>query len=227
MAQLLVSVRSGAEAKAAADAGAHIIDVKEPVRGPLGRADRSVWADVLAAVSAATPVSVALGELSEWLGPNPPCPGDWGRLSFRKLGLAGVGPRWEEDWARLRRELGDGPKWVAVVYADWQAAAAPCPDRVLDAAFETEECAGVLFDTWDKASASPIDGSWRHFFDRARRARRFTALAGRVDLAALTRLSPLRADLIAVRGAACFGGDRLSAIDPARVAELVRRTAEF
>ena len=39
MAELLVSVRSLGEAQAALVAGAAVIDVKEPLRGSLGRAD--------------------------------------------------------------------------------------------------------------------------------------------------------------------------------------------
>ena len=41
-------------------------------------------------------------------------------------------------------------------------------------------------------------------------------------LAAIDRLRPLRADLFAVRGAACVSGDRLGSIDSRRVAALVR-----
>lgn len=227
MSRLLVSVRSGVEARAAAVGGAHVIDVKEPLHGPLGRAEGHVWAEVLAAVAADVPVSVALGELPEWLGPTLPTIGEWDRLSYRKLGLAGAGANWVEDWSRLREALGAGPKWVAVVYADWQAAAAPSPDRVLDAALATDDCVGVLFDTWNKGSARPIDLAWTRIFDRARRAGRFTALAGGVDLTTLDRLATLRPDVIAVRGAACVGGDRLAAVDPARVAELVQRAAEI
>src|SRR5947209_8028398 len=43
---LLVSVRSAAEARAALDGGAALIDIKEPARGPLGRADDGVMAEV-------------------------------------------------------------------------------------------------------------------------------------------------------------------------------------
>ena len=48
------------------------------------------------------------------------------------------------------------------------------------------------------------------------------ALAGGLDAAAIARLAPLRPDLFAVRGAACRHGDRLAAVDPDRVALLVR-----
>ena len=63
MTRLLVSVRSAAEAEAALRGGADVIDVKEPGRGPLGRADDAVIADVVRLVAGRRPVSAALGEL--------------------------------------------------------------------------------------------------------------------------------------------------------------------
>ncbi len=224
MASLLVSVRTVDEARAALEGGAGFIDVKDPTRGPLGRADYDVWSAVRAAVPAGTPVSVALGELTEW-GGDEPDPGLFLGFSFRKLGLAGSGPGWAEDWARLRRRWGDGPSWVAVIYADWQRAEAPAPDQVLDAALACSDCAGVLIDTWDKTVPSPVDLSWVRWFDRARDGCRLTALAGGLDASTIARLAPLRPDVVAVRGAACVGGDREAGVDPERVAHLAEAAA--
>src|SRR5690242_18461623 len=61
--KLLVSVRSAAEAQAALTGGASLIDVKEPARGSLGRADAATLTDVLRMVAGRRPVSAALGEL--------------------------------------------------------------------------------------------------------------------------------------------------------------------
>jgi uncharacterized protein (UPF0264 family) len=63
MTRLLVSVRDAAEARAVLDAGAHLIDVKEPRRGSLGAADGRQVADVLNTVAGRVPVSAAMGEL--------------------------------------------------------------------------------------------------------------------------------------------------------------------
>ncbi len=92
MARLLVSVRSAEEARAAVRGGAAIIDVKEPARGPLGRADAVVWSQVRAVVPAAIPVSIALGELSECSVDDQPF---FNGISYRKVGLAGAGRDWE------------------------------------------------------------------------------------------------------------------------------------
>ena len=68
VAKLLVSVRSKVEALAALAGGAAIIDVKEPLNGPLGRAHFAVWHEVRERRPPPSPVSVALGELNDWPG---------------------------------------------------------------------------------------------------------------------------------------------------------------
>ena len=220
MAGLLVSVRSADEAKAAVEGGATVVDVKEPDRGPLGRASVGTWRAVLEVVPPSTPVSVALGELRDWDG----TPGSFGGIAFRKLGLAGAGPDWRTRWAEVRRLEGVGPSWVAVAYADWRAAGSPDPAGVLEAALDASDCSGVLVDTWDKAKPSPIEptAEWIDWVGRARGAGRLVALAGGLDLASIARLSPLRPDLFAVRGAACDRSDRRGTVSRERVAELVR-----
>jgi hypothetical protein len=228
VAKLLVSVRSADEARAALEGGAAVIDVKEPDRGPLGRADASVWQAVRRVVAGAVPVSVALGELREWTG-RTFAEFDthaFAGLSFRKLGLSQAGPVGLVRWSALRRAWGPGPGWVAVAYADWPGAGAPHPDAVLDAALAADDCAGVLIDTWDKSRPSPVDRSWASWFARARDGGRFIALAGGLGEAEIRRLAPLGPDLFAVRGAACHRGDRRAPIDPDRVARLVHAAGE-
>lgn len=220
MAGLLVSVRSAAEARAAAEGGASIIDVKEPDLGPLGRASASTWRLVQAAVPPGLAVSVALGELRDWSAGGEAVEG----LAFRKIGLAGSGrdPTWRLKWAEVRRAEGPGASWVAVAYADWRRAEAPPPDEVLDAAIEADDCSGVLVDTWDKSRPSPLDASpiWREWVRKARRAGQLVALAGGLDAAKIARLAPLEPDWFAVRGAACAGSDRRGVVLAERVAGL-------
>lgn len=226
VAKLLVSVRSKVEALAALAGGATIIDVKEPKNGSLGRAPFDVWREVRAVVPQTVPVSVALGELHEWPAAlDGAVPSNaWSGVAFRKLGLAHAPPDWIDRWRMIRQlesEFGSSPTaWVAVVYIDWQAACAPHPDSIIQAASTIEECQGVLFDTWDKSHGTGIDLPWKPQIDRVRDSGRFVALAGSLDAAAIRRLASLRPDILAVRGSACAGGDRLGPIDPDRVSIL-------
>jgi uncharacterized protein (UPF0264 family) len=221
---LLVSVRSAAEARWAAGAGAALIDVKEPDRGPLGRAECGVWREVSQALPPSIPLSVALGELSDWLGPNQPAlPADaWASISLRKLGLAGTTTYWRQDWRGLRSRLGEDerPAWIAVVYADWQSASAPDPDAIVDAACESPSIVGVLVDTWSKIEPFRVDAAWIAWARRVRAARLTLAVAGGLNRESIPGLARLAPDIIAVRGAACVEGRRRGVIDPRRVAEL-------
>ena len=221
MAGLLVSVRSAEEARAAVKGGATVIDVKEPDQGPLGRASAETWRLVREAVPPTIPVSVALGELRDWDDREK---FHFEGIAFRKLGLAGAGAGWEAAWTEIRRAGASGPRWVAVAYADWRSSGSPDPIAVLEAAKVAPDCAGVLVDTWDKTKPGPLDVTpeWIEWIALARRSGRFVALAGGLDLAAISRLAPLRPDLFAVRGAACDRSDRRGSVRGDRVAELVR-----
>src|SRR5262249_49286314 len=154
-------------------------------------ADATVWQAVRASVPFSTAVSVALGELNEWLGPEPPrIPRSaWSGIEYCKLGLAGAPADWGERWAGGRSVLRDGgssfPDWVAVVYLDWQAARAPHPDAIIAAALGLTECRVVLFDTWSKSAGSRLDKSWKPRVERVQNSGRKVALAGSLDLAAI------------------------------------------
>ena len=104
-----------------------------------------------------TPLSVALGELSEWdHGP----PTGWRPLpsgvQFAKAGLAGLREvsDWSARWRRLQSLVASesvAPAWVAVAYADAAAACAPTWRDVIAVAADLS-CRVFLIDTWGKSS---------------------------------------------------------------------------
>jgi uncharacterized protein (UPF0264 family) len=229
MTQLLVSVRDAAEARVALAAGAAIIDIKEPDRGALGAADATSIADVVREVDGRVRVSAALGELAQWESADLEtaafetqlAPG----LSFAKLGLAGCAalPDWRQRWSAAVGCFPGGIAPVAVVYADWLAAAAPPPADVLRQA-RPLGCRAVLVDTFNKRSGGLFD-HWPEpdlglFLAAVRDARLLTVLAGSLNVSTIPRAITLRPDYIAVRGAACQGS-RAGTIDGERVAGLV------
>lgn len=228
---LLVSVRSAVEARAAVTGGATLIDVKEPARGSLGRADDAVIAAVIAAVGGRCPVSAALGELAEDLGAFPG-PG----LSYVKWGLADCASG--RDWrATLQQHLDatEPPRVVLTAYADASLARAPDIEEVFDLAAERPD--GVLLlDTYVKKSGPngprPTLLDWLTA-DRvvalcrcARAARVRIALAGSLGTSEIAILRHAQPDWFAVRGAACAAGDRGGAIDAERVAALAALVRE-
>ncbi|WP_165065370.1 (5-formylfuran-3-yl)methyl phosphate synthase [Paludisphaera rhizosphaerae] len=229
MARLLVSVRSAEEAKRALAGGASIIDVKEPSNGSLGRAAFETWREVYHVVPAGLRMSVALGELSEWLGDSQPevPPKALDGVRYCKVGFAGVGPNWVEEWAGLADRL-NAPRvqWIAVVYTDWKAAGAPSPTSIFNTNFRFN---GVLFDTWDKSKPAVWTSELIDLAAEFREDQNALAVAGGLTRENLDVIAAIRPDIVAVRGAVCEGGDRLRDLDQSRVeqlAEVVRKLPE-
>lgn len=245
--RLLVSVSSGSEAADALAGGCRILDVKDPSRGPLGRADCSVIEDVLdIGVAADIPVSAAMGEVADWDFDTTECLAEprlspaLSKLSFLKIGLAGLGhdshwpTRWQNAMSRLSESLPQGAverdrRWVAVIYADWQTADAPSPDKIVDCVLSGNSpagtcIAGVLVDTWSKRSGRLLDSlsikQLQNLGERVQQSSRFFAIAGRLQTQTLSTLVPIRPDVVAVRSAACRGEDRTATVDAAAVRRL-------
>ncbi|HWL08974.1 MAG TPA: (5-formylfuran-3-yl)methyl phosphate synthase, partial [Planctomicrobium sp.] len=151
--RLLVSVRNQVEALIAAQCGVDVIDFKEPDHGPLGMVIPSVLSPAIQALSVQIPsqqISVACGEVTD------ECPA-WAEqlpaVSYLKLGSSGLKnrSRWIETLRQRQEEISaqfqcpvSGPaSWIAVAYVDHEAAAAPHPIEIIQAASENS-CAGVL-----------------------------------------------------------------------------------
>jgi len=206
--QLLVSVRDAEEAEAALAGGADLIDVKEPNRGSLGRADTATIVTVVKAVGGRAPVSAALGELREY---------QFGektsdlpvRLAYVKWGLSGlVRKDWQAHFLRAAHFVTPRTP-VLVAYADWARANSPRPDAVVSCLVESPWNV-LLLDTYGKDGSTLCD--WLsideigQIIQRCRSAGKRIALAGSLGLLQIERLLQAGPDWIAVRGAACEGG---------------------
>lgn len=223
MAALLVSVRSVVEAEAALVGGAALIDVKEPARGSLGRADPATIADVLGYVADRRPVSAALGELIDYKH-TVMTPG----LSFVKWGLAGCAQLadWHERLFRAAgqiREESPDCQPVAVVYADWQRAEAPSPPAVLEVAAKLR-CGALLIDTFVKDGTNLLDcmplPEIVRLSQQCHHVGLPVALAGSLDVKQIRELVAAEPAWFAVRGAVCRDGRRDQDICPDRVRRL-------
>ncbi|HVS34773.1 MAG TPA: (5-formylfuran-3-yl)methyl phosphate synthase [Gemmataceae bacterium] len=234
MTQLLVSVRSAAEAEAALAGGAALIDVKEPSRGALGRADDAVIADVVRVTAGRAPVSAALGELAD--EPSAVLPASLSALSYVKCGLAGLAADGEPSWPSQLAGAADvvwksNPlcKVAVVAYADWRRAQAPTPDEVCTFASRRPGWA-FLLDTWGKDGLTLLDWMSRVEIDRLCRVCRDagvkTALAGSLSRSLIRTLKPTAPDWFAVRGAVCGGSQRTAAVNADKVRGLVEALTE-
>jgi uncharacterized protein (UPF0264 family) len=238
MARLMVSARTVVDALVAVESGADLVDLKEPRNGALGMAPGDVVAAAVRAMPPSVPLALSLGEWRDWSGrgvavPRPPRPG-----AYFKVGLAGLGSArgdlWRADYRRWRARVAAAagpaaaPRWVAVLYADWQAAASPPPGEVVDLA--REGFAVLLVDTFEKrAPRSPLGGLFDALDGAAigavvRDAQGLgleAALSGSLTDAGVARAAALGADVVGVRAAACHGRRRDGALDGRAVRRLV------
>lgn len=226
-ARLLISVRNAPEAVAALAGGCHILDIKEPSRGSLGMADvvaisaivreaREIHSDVT--------ISAALGEVVDWSDMPPPAIPTG--IALAKLGTAGLGGdlEWRARWSEIRADFSTSATeklaWVAVAYADAEAAVAPTIDDIVMAAVE-EECAGVLVDTYTKSGRSLFDwispDELKRLAVRVQSAGLFFVLAGQLRTTDLAQVAEVAPDIVAVRSAVCVAGDRENGITPEAV----------
>jgi uncharacterized protein (UPF0264 family)/aspartokinase-like uncharacterized kinase len=211
--QLLVSVASGVEAKAALDGGADIVDAKDPLAGALGAVSPDTLHEIVAAVDGARPVTAALGDASdeasvEQLARRFASAG----ASLVKVGFAGT-----QDIDRVnallaaaqRGALRGGGGVVAVAYADADRAGSLAPARLLDAAADAT-ARGVLLDTACKSGPGlrglTSDQALASWVSRAHQQGLVVALAGKLTADDLTFVRDAGADIAGVRGAACRGG---------------------
>jgi uncharacterized protein (UPF0264 family) len=219
--RLLVSVRSAAEVGPAVSGGAEIVDAKEPSAGSLGAVTPAVLAAIAFALPRHIPLSVALGD-----------PADdgtaAGSVSSALEALDGVGPRAGAVYVKLglastscpstARRLVDGAMgavWdsraslVVVAYADHEAADAPAPGVVSRMAADAG-AHGVLLDTWRKDGRDLLQhmapAALCEWIVAAKEAGLLVALAGSLDADGVRAVTPLPADVVGVRGAACDGG---------------------
>jgi uncharacterized protein (UPF0264 family) len=233
---LLVSVRNPLEARAAVAGGCDLLDIKEPLRGPLGKADTVVMAAIAQYAAGcrgtATPLpcSAALGELADcksWLTEFSLPPG----IDYVKLGSARFDSpaRWLEAWQDAQRRLKMAPtrelRWVAVAYADWRTANSLEPSRLLEAA-RTTPCEALLIDTFDKCAGNLLRlmdlAELRRLSAAAHQAGLKIALAGSLRRAQFSELFEVGADILGVRGSACAGGRRTSPVSATAVRALKR-----
>ena len=225
--KLLVSVVSSDEARAAAAAGADIIDVKDPREGALGAPSTRTLEQIVAVLGAAAPVSVALGDLPDL--PHPAALAARGAAAcgadYVKVGLRGTHDL-DRAIAVVTAVCEAVPATTAVIaasYADGPAASPPALDPgLLPELVRRTGIAGALVDTLVKdgrglyASLSPE--AVTQLAQRTRAAGGSFGVAGQLRSGELCRVP---ADIVGVRSAVCRGGDRAAALDPELVAAAV------
>lgn len=205
MTGLLISVRSRLEAETVITAcpDLDILDIKEPNTGPLGAASRQIWLDIAEITLDNTALSVALGDLNEVrlnvLADLPE------KTQYAKVGLADQrGLNWIQAWRAIRMLITNTTELVGVIYADYEAAAAPTPNEIVKSLLD-EGCQTFLIDTYRKDGTNLFDHLSREQFSHLKSlAPKATfVLAGSLTESSIHDAKQLNAEFIGVRGAVC------------------------
>ncbi len=214
--RMLASVRSAEEALFALQAGADLIDAKEPLDGILGAVSPETLRAIVAAVGGRRPVSATVGDLRldpERLRQAARLNADCG-ANFVKIGLFGDHPLELSILQPLPPAVAGVPL-IAVLFADRSPS--------LEAAAELAAAGwhGVMLDTANKDAGGLrdwTDHDWlADFVRRARAAGLLVGLAGSLREDDVQPLAALGPDYLGFRGALCVETDREECLDPDRV----------
>ena len=204
MTGLLASVTSPDEAVLALEAGADILDCKDPTRGALGALGVPVIRDIVGRVRGRVPVSATVGDL----------PTDAAALlpAVRRIGATGV------DFVKLGflrstgisdviaalAPLTPSHSLIAVLFADHS------PDWEVIPDLAAAGFAGIMLDTAAKGGDTLLDllstDALRDFVHQSRRHGLLCGLAGSLRLSQIETLLPLQPDYLGFRGALCEQG---------------------
>jgi (5-formylfuran-3-yl)methyl phosphate synthase len=223
MTALLASVRSADEAFDAANAGAELIDLKEPNAGALGGVATGDIAHIvreLRARYAVRPISATIGDL-----PNDALD----EITSRVLDVAAAGV----DYVKVGVSPGAGASACLRHLAGLPAAVVPVllsddgVDREVAALAAQLGFVGIVFDTASKNGRTLFDcvdvGVLADCMADARGHGVMTAVAGSLGWGDLGRIRALAPDIAGFRGALCDEvHGRGGRLDPSRVERWVR-----
>jgi len=216
--RLLASVKDEAEAQLALDAGADIIDFKNPAQGALGALAPQVIAGGLRRLAGRALTSATAGD---W--PLQPAmlieavqrTGETG-VDYVKLGLLPGAAL--DACVEALAPLALRYRLVAVFFAD-RGVPAGAVDKVSCAGF-----AGAMVDTFDKRGGRLrqhlSDERLRAFVEAGRDLGLMTGLSGSLDLGDVPPLARMTPDLLGFRGALCHAGARESTLSVERVQQV-------
>jgi (5-formylfuran-3-yl)methyl phosphate synthase len=243
-ANLLVSARSLAECEMVLNAGGCWLDLKEPMRGSLGRPDTELVHELVQwDVPNEVQVSIAGGELLDWseeldheLAASLPT-----RFHL-KLALAGIDQLreradtsghcvpWPKLADRISQALTHPSQLILVHYADANQANSPNWDEILRVS-EQLHCKYVLVDTYDKKAGGLLDHcsipQLRSMIGSAKGYGLSVALAGSLRLEQIDVLSQVGAEWLGFRGALCQEGDRKGILCPNRLQQALSLVSNF
>ena len=217
--KLLISPKNKTEAIEAILGGANIIDIKNPLEGPLGANFPWIIKDVLDIVPKNVETSCTIGEI-------PKLPGS---ISLAARGAASIGVNYIKaglsglmnpdeainlmsNVVRAAKNFDPAVRVVITGYADAEKIGSINPLLVpIIAANVSADVA--MIDTAIKNGKSLFDfldiKEIKNFIKSAHKLKLKAALAGSIKITDLEKIQSVKADILGIRGAACTNDDRL------------------
>ncbi len=209
---MLASVNSLEEALLALEAGADIIDLKQPVQGALGALDINTVNTIVDHIAKQRPISATIGDLPmhpDTVFAATKAMAETG-VDYIKIGLF-PGGDWHGTLARLTELTRLNYRLIAVLFADQQ------PDVNWITTLANNGFTGVMLDTMDKAKGSLTSvlnhQEISHFITLCQDHKLISGLAGSLSIDDIDLLLPIRPDYLGFRGALCDANNRTSALD--------------
>ena len=213
MSRMLASVNCLQEARIVQQAGADIIDLKQPALGALGALDTQTVHNIVHELGAENTISATIGDLpmqAELIGNAVQAMAATG-VDYIKIGFFP-----SQSWAQVIKKLQpltqSGLKLIAVLFADQQ------PDLTTIEQFAKAGFVGVMLDTMQKSGGSltqvmPL-ATIQNFVVSAKQQNLKTGLAGSLRTSDIDLLLPFQPDYLGFRGALCVQHQRTGKLDP-------------
>jgi len=219
MTQMLASVSNMQEALVALEAGADIIDLKNPAEGALGALPLHVTREIVAAINGRRLVSVTIGDLAmePELLVHAIAHAELSGADIIKLGFFGA-TNHRQCIKALQPFAAKGLHLVAVLFADQD------PDFSLLPELEKAGFFGVMLDTASKEGGSLPDylppDDLLEFVKLARSCKLQSGLAGSLRLEHVPALEKLGPSYLGFRGAICENLKRNSSVSGFKIMEI-------
>lgn len=216
MTKFLASVNNLADAFLVAQAGADIVDLKQPDQGALGALSYDEVLEIVTALPSSVQISATVGDL-EFI-PDVIIPAVFRMLEtgvdIVKIGLFPGGDV-RASLEALSQFTSRNHKLIAVLFADSEIDLNILPELA------AAKFSGVMLDTMYKSSGRLTDllshEKLSEFVATAKQLNLLTGLAGSLQAQDIPALLALDADYLGFRGALCLGFQRTNIIDAKQV----------
>lgn len=226
MPQLLISVKSIAEAQIAMDCGADIIDLKDPDHGALGALPLEMVTEIVTFVNATGQSEKKV--TSATIGDLPMVPElllkHVSALAETKVDIIKIGffkdvyaefSDYQNCLRTLKTVCDSGVKLIAVLFAEYQYPA------ILIKAIKNAGFYGVMFDTASKNGATFLDyfsmDDMKLISSKVQTQGLLFGLAGSLNLQHMALIKEVAADYVGFRGGVCDNNHRQSTLNPEKI----------